>query len=98
MESVGVSNISICFINLMQVSSHLVTFFFVELRYVDPGMAMKKGKVWMLDPDATFKPPGKIKQSFSTKLWCLFVCWLVGWLVGSLVLFCFVCCRLDISL
>jgi hypothetical protein len=26
---------------------------------------MKKGKVWMLDPDATFKPPGKVKQSFS---------------------------------
>jgi len=33
--------------------------------FVDPGIAMKKGKVWMLDPDATFKPPGKVKQSIN---------------------------------
>ncbi|CAJ1427639.1 unnamed protein product [Effrenium voratum] len=26
---------------------------------------MKKGKVWMLDPDASFKPPGKVKQSIN---------------------------------
>ena len=31
---------------------------------------MKKGKVWMLDPDATFKPPGKVKQSFSAVRRC----------------------------
>ena len=37
----------------------------INARFVDPGLAMKKGKVWMLDPDATFKPPGKVKQSFS---------------------------------
>eukprot|EP00913_Durusdinium_trenchii_P027099 g25430.t1 len=33
--------------------------------FVDPGDAMKKGKVWMLDADASFKPPGKVKQSIN---------------------------------
>lgn len=35
--------------------------------YQDPGSMNKKGKVWMVDPDATFKPPGKVKVS-SNKL------------------------------
>lgn len=28
--------------------------------YVDPGSVNKKGKVWMLDPEAKFKPAGKV--------------------------------------
>eukprot|EP00928_Gymnodinium_smaydae_P062178 TRINITY_DN46099_c0_g1_i1.p1 TRINITY_DN46099_c0_g1~~TRINITY_DN46099_c0_g1_i1.p1 ORF type:complete len:339 (+),score=80.45 TRINITY_DN46099_c0_g1_i1:177-1193(+) len=28
--------------------------------YQDPGAINKKGKIWMLDPDAKFKPPGKV--------------------------------------
>jgi len=35
--------------------------------YVDPHSMVKKGKVWMIDPDSSFKPAGKIKQS-SNKL------------------------------
>lgn len=31
--------------------------------YVDPGVMIKKGKVTMIDPDASFKPPGSIKRS-----------------------------------
>lgn len=31
--------------------------------YIDPGQMVKKGKVWMIDPDCAFKPPGKIKAS-----------------------------------
>lgn len=30
--------------------------------YVDSGVRDRKGKVWMLDPDAAFKPPGNIKR------------------------------------
>jgi len=30
--------------------------------YVDPHTLVKRGKVQMFDPDAAFKPPGKIKQ------------------------------------
>merc|ERR1719498_1535576 len=30
--------------------------------YVDPSFMIKMGKVKMLDPDAAFKPPGKIRQ------------------------------------
>jgi len=33
--------------------------------YQDPGTAMKKGKVWMVDPDANFKPPGKVRGSIN---------------------------------
>merc|ERR1719181_1411582 len=29
--------------------------------YVDPHSMVKRGKVWMIDPDAAFKPPGKVK-------------------------------------
>ena len=36
-------------------------------RYTDPGSAMKKGKMWMLDPDAAFKPPGTVKTGQGTK-------------------------------
>jgi len=31
--------------------------------YQDPGAINKKGKVWMLDPEAVFRPPGSIKRS-----------------------------------
>jgi len=31
--------------------------------YVDPHSMVKKGKVWMIDPEAAFKPAGKIKRS-----------------------------------
>jgi hypothetical protein len=31
--------------------------------YQDPHKATKKGRVTMLDPDAAFKPPGKVKES-----------------------------------
>jgi len=31
--------------------------------YVTRGLNIKKEKVWMVDPDAAFKPPGKIKQA-----------------------------------
>lgn len=30
--------------------------------YQDPGILQKKGKVTMLDPDAPFRPPGKVKN------------------------------------
>lgn len=30
--------------------------------YVDPHTMVKRGKVWMIDPDAAFKPAGKIKR------------------------------------
>jgi len=30
--------------------------------YQDPGLAIKPGKVWMVDPDASFKPAGKVRQ------------------------------------
>merc|ERR1719498_1632577 len=30
--------------------------------YVDPHTMVKRGKVWMIDPDASFKPAGKIKR------------------------------------
>merc|ERR1719498_1015218 len=33
--------------------------------YQDPHTMVKKGKVEMLDPDAAFKPPGKIKRSIN---------------------------------
>lgn len=33
--------------------------------YLDPGAAMKRGKVWMLDPDANFKPPGKVRAGIN---------------------------------
>lgn len=33
--------------------------------YQDPGSATKKGKVWMVDPDANFKPPGKVKAGIN---------------------------------
>jgi len=33
--------------------------------YQDPGSAMKKGKVWTVDPDANFKPPGKVRASIN---------------------------------
>lgn len=33
--------------------------------YIDPGARNKKGKVWMVDPDASFKPPGAIKRSLN---------------------------------
>merc|ERR1719359_417417 len=29
--------------------------------YVDPHTMVKRGKVWMIDPDCAFKPPGRIK-------------------------------------
>lgn len=29
--------------------------------YQEPGALNKKGKIWMLDPDSKFKPPGKVK-------------------------------------
>ena len=38
------------------------------VRYTDPGAAMKKGKIWMLDPDAAFKPPGTVKTGSSAEL------------------------------
>lgn len=31
--------------------------------YVDPHSMVKKGKVWMIDPDSSFKPAGKIKRA-----------------------------------
>lgn len=31
--------------------------------FQDPGAAMRKGKVTMLDPEAAFKPPGKVRES-----------------------------------
>lgn len=34
--------------------------------YVDPGLAGRKGKVTMLDPESAFKPPGAIKRSINT--------------------------------
>ncbi|CAE7341843.1 impact-A [Symbiodinium microadriaticum] len=33
--------------------------------FTDPGSAMKKGKMWMLDPDAAFKPPGTVKTGIN---------------------------------
>mmetsp|Transcript_19105 Transcript_19105/g.53937 ORF Transcript_19105/g.53937 Transcript_19105/m.53937 type:complete len:331 (+) Transcript_19105:101-1093(+) len=33
--------------------------------YQDPGFLQKKGKVTMLDPEAAFKPPGKVKNSIN---------------------------------
>lgn len=34
--------------------------------YVDPGVANRKGRVKMLDPDAVFRPPGSVKRSLNT--------------------------------
>jgi len=31
--------------------------------YVDAGLRDRKGKIWMLDPEASFRPPGNIKRS-----------------------------------
>lgn len=33
--------------------------------YQDPGTATKKGKVKMLDPDAAFRPPGKVRYAIN---------------------------------
>lgn len=33
--------------------------------FQDPGLAEKKGKVWMLDPEAVFRPPGSIKRGLN---------------------------------
>lgn len=31
--------------------------------YQDPGALQKKGRVWMIDPESSFKPPGRVKYS-----------------------------------